>query len=270
MARPLKMGVDYFPLDTTLDLKFELLEAEYGLKAFAIVVKLYQMIYGQQGYYCEWNEDVGLLFSRKCNEGCNLVSEIVGAAIKRGIFDEDLYSKYGILTSRGIQSRYIEMKKGDISKIENDYLLLNAPQKKVFAEKNPVSEEKTSVYGEKTPQSKVKESKVNKNKGNKINDICADKQHRTRFVKPTVEEIALYCRERNNGIDAEHFFDYYESKGWTVGKQPMKDWKAAVRNWERNGYSGSGKKTEQVVKGNYEQRDYDDELLDGFVNAGLN
>ena len=52
--------------------------------------------------------------------------------------------------------------------------------------------------------------------------------------KPTVEEIADYCRERGNGIDAEYFFDHYESKGWLVGKCPMKNWQAAVRTWEKN------------------------------------
>ena len=55
-----------------------------------------------------------------------------------------------------------------------------------------------------------------------------------KFVKPTVEEIDAYCRERNNTIDAESFFNFYESKGWLVGKSPMKDWKAAVRTWEKN------------------------------------
>ena len=64
-----------------------------------------------------------------------------------------------------------------------------------------------------------------------------------KFIKPTVEEIRAYCRERNNIVDAERFYDYYESNGWKVGKNTMKDWKATVRNWERNGYSGSGKKT---------------------------
>ena len=58
-----------------------------------------------------------------------------------------------------------------------------------------------------------------------------------RFVKPKVEEVEAYCRERQNGIDAHHFYDYYESNGWKVGKSPMKDWRATVRNWERNGYS---------------------------------
>ncbi len=55
----------------------------------------------------------------------------------------------------------------------------------------------------------------------------------SRFIKPTVDEIAAYCSERKNNIDAQAFFDFYESKGWRVGNQPMKDWKASVRTWER-------------------------------------
>lgn len=55
-----------------------------------------------------------------------------------------------------------------------------------------------------------------------------------RFVPPTPEEVNAYCRERNNGIDGNEFCDFYTSKGWKVGKNPMKDWKAAVRTWERS------------------------------------
>jgi hypothetical protein len=55
-----------------------------------------------------------------------------------------------------------------------------------------------------------------------------------RFVKPTVEEISNYCNERGNKIDPQQFFDFYESKGWKIGKSPMKDWKSAIRTWERN------------------------------------
>lgn len=57
-----------------------------------------------------------------------------------------------------------------------------------------------------------------------------------RFTKPTLEDIKAYCLERNNNVDAEHFYDYYEANGWKVGKNSMKDWKASVRTWERNGY----------------------------------
>lgn len=62
-----------------------------------------------------------------------------------------------------------------------------------------------------------------------------------KFVKPTIEQISAYCLERKNKIDAGHFFDYYESKGWKIGKNPMKDWKAAVRTWERQDFNKDGK-----------------------------
>lgn len=54
-----------------------------------------------------------------------------------------------------------------------------------------------------------------------------------RFVRPTLDEIAAYCAERKNGVDARTFFDFYESKGWTVGNSRMRDWRACVRTWER-------------------------------------
>lgn len=60
----------------------------------------------------------------------------------------------------------------------------------------------------------------------------ADKPHRS-FVPPAVEEVRVYCQERNNGIDAQSFVDFYDSKGWFVGKNKMKDWRAAVRTWEQ-------------------------------------
>lgn len=55
-----------------------------------------------------------------------------------------------------------------------------------------------------------------------------------RFIPPSVEEVEQYCIERNNNIDAQSFIDFYESKGWMIGKNKMKDWKAAVRTWERS------------------------------------
>lgn len=57
------------------------------------------------------------------------------------------------------------------------------------------------------------------------------------FAPPTVDEVRAYCIERGNGVDPEKFIDFYEMKDWMVGKNKMKNWKAAVRNWERNGAS---------------------------------
>lgn len=83
----------------------------------------------------------------------------------------------------------------------------------------------------------VTECVTNDNESIEIRDKRLDIERNTKerkFKKPTLEEISSYCQERNNSVDAQRFFDYYESKGWLVGKSPMKDWKAAVRNWERN------------------------------------
>ena len=59
----------------------------------------------------------------------------------------------------------------------------------------------------------------------------------SRFRPPSVEEVEQYCFERNNRVDPERFVDFYSSNGWKVGKNPMKDWKAAVRTWEKTGYN---------------------------------
>ena len=61
-----------------------------------------------------------------------------------------------------------------------------------------------------------------------------DNKGRSRFQKPSLEEVTAFCRERMNSIDPEEFFAFYESKGWMVGKSPMKDWKAAVITWEKS------------------------------------
>lgn len=61
-----------------------------------------------------------------------------------------------------------------------------------------------------------------------------ERRERNIFIPPTIQAVEDYCFERQNGVDAERFVDFYEAKGWMVGKNKMKDWKAAVRTWERN------------------------------------
>ena len=68
---------------------------------------------------------------------------------------------------------------------------------------------------------------------------------RKRFEKPTLSQITQYCFERNNNVNAEQFYDHYESNGWKVGKNAMKDWKAAVRTWEKNNYNKPAKSNKQ-------------------------
>lgn len=75
-----------------------------------------------------------------------------------------------------------------------------------------------------------------------IDSSASTTTKRKRFEKPSISDIKQYCIERNNNIDASQFYDYYESNGWKVGKNSMKDWKAAVRTWERNEYRKSNSK----------------------------
>jgi hypothetical protein len=77
--------------------------------------------------------------------------------------------------------------------------------------------------------------------------IVKDKVKAKRFVKPNVEDIIDYCNERNNYVDPQKFYDYYSSNGWKVGKNPMKDWKAAVRTWEKNTEAPKKSKVEQSL-----------------------
>lgn len=91
-----------------------------------------------------------------------------------------------------------------------------------------------------------KEIKIEK----EIDSSASTTTKRKRFEKPTLSEIKEYCIERNNNVDAQHFYDYYESNGWKVGKNSMKNWQAAVRTWEKNSYTNT---TKQTKKTNTEQ-----------------
>jgi len=86
---------------------------------------------------------------------------------------------------------------------------------------------------------KEKESKNNSNNIYMCGEKISPQTPRKKFVKPTVEEVRNYCLERKNNVNPEKFVDFYESKDWYIGKNKMKDWKAAVRTWER-GNTSSG------------------------------
>ena len=235
----MKEGIEYFPLQVTLDDKFELIEAEFGLTGFAVVVKLLQKIYGGFGYYCEWTDEVALLFAKRIGLGGNAVSEIIEASVRRGIFDNDLYDKYHILTSSGIQKRYFEaVSRRKQIEVDQRYLLVKVchfcKNVDIIYKNVDISSENVNIF----KQSKVKESKVKESKENGIRE----KSRTSRFSPPSVSDVEEYCKERGNDIDAESFVSYYESKGWLVGKSPMKDWKAAIRTWEKNDIKSGRKK----------------------------
>lgn len=169
MARPQKVGLDYFELDCHMDEKIELIEAEFGLKGFAVIVKLYQSIYSGFGYYCEWTPEISVLWAYRlgctrsvdcrnvgsvCEECAlpgfpnNLINEIVAASIRRNIFSGELFNKYRILTSSGIQKRYLNaVSRRERVELKKEYLLIsvgknhqNVVINSVNADRNPINE----------------------------------------------------------------------------------------------------------------------------------
>lgn len=260
-------GINYFPLNVHLDDKFELIEAEFGLKGFAIVVKLFQKIYGQQGYYCEWTEDVALLFGKNVGLGGDAVSEIVRATIKRGIFDSELYDKYQILTSRGIQERYFEaVSRRKEVEVRKEYLLIKVDQiyknVRILNENVNISSKNVNISEQKkVEESKVKEKRVEERKLPRLP---------VRIVKLYENNIAPLTPITLRGLDdwlnamSEDVVEYAISEAVKNNKRNYKYIEAILRNHFNAGRTTlaevqGAKKT--YNKGN-EQSVYDDNGLD--------
>ena len=182
-GRQNKVGLDYFELDCHMDEKIELIEAEYGLKGFAIVVKLYQSIFSGFGYYCEWFPDISVLWARRLglshggdygsvgsasDEGSlpgfpkNLINDVVAASIRRNIFSKELFQRYGILTSSGIQKRYLSAtSKREKVELKKEYLLIPIPKNRINVVINSISSDINSIYSVRNEQSRVEKSILN-------------------------------------------------------------------------------------------------------------
>lgn len=160
MARPFKEGLDYFPLDVDIDQddKVALIEAKHGLLGFGVIIKLLMRIYSNS-YFYEWGEKEQLLFSRRVNVDINTINDIINDCLKWDLFSKQLYESYGILTSKGIQMRYLEASvRRKKVKIIKEYLLLY--ESDVNSYKNVVIVNINSNDDDIKTQSKVKESKV--------------------------------------------------------------------------------------------------------------
>ena len=230
----MKSGIDYFPLDVALDEKFELIEAEFGLTGFGVVVKLLQKIYGGQGYYVEWTKEVALLFAKKVGVGGNAVSEIVTASIERGIFDKTLYDKYHILTSKGIQKRYFEaVGRRKSVEIERAYLLVNVTD---FIKNVNILSKNANIFSKNADisrQSKVEESKVKESKVNGGNARTREGTPLERFLERwqvNSNAIGNYSGGKLAGIDWDRVSEKTEQSADILQKH--KDIGFFIRNYE--------------------------------------
>lgn len=219
-GRQNKVGLDYFELDCQMEEKVRLIQAEYGLKGFAVFVKLLQKIYGERGYYCEWTQDSELLFMSEngLDSGfLQLLREIVSACIRRNIFSERLYKEYGILTSSGVQKQYLKATvKREVVDLKKEYLLISVPKNRTNVVINSISSYGNSINDGINSHSRVEKSILNH---------CAPEPHDSNFDK---EEQLKKDFEIIYGI-------YPKKKGKTVAF-------ANYKLWVGNGKDVGGKK----------------------------
>ena len=116
-------------------------------------------------------------------------------------------------------------------KSNRSYTIVTVDNWELYQDGKEMDNNKTTTNSQQNNTNKKEEKEKN-------NNIC-------RFTPPNYDEVYKYCVERNNGIDAQKFIDFYTAKGWLVGKNKMKDWKAAVRTWEK----GNTKSNSQQVAG---------------------
>ena len=194
MARPLKQGIDYFPLsvDFLRDIKVRKIKRACGPYTVEILLCLLGNIYRETGYYIGWDEDTMFLVADEVGAKEGLVEETVNKAVQVGFFNQEKFNEYKILTSNGIQKRYLEATKKRKEVVISDIYLVN----------DTIKDEETLVNGVDNEQSKVNKSKVDKSKVNKNNkekpavQLSSEKDFLENPLgdKKTAELIAYYSK----------------------------------------------------------------------------
>lgn len=167
MARPPKIGLDYFPFEVVLpeDEKMKFVRARFGLKGYAIYTLLLCKIYRDKGYYCRWGSDEALLFANDVGDGVTitLVNDVVQELFKRELLNKCIFETFKILTSKGIQERYqyiCKVLKRPFEINEGyDCRVLTELKKQLSPEKEELSPPITQTIPDETTQKKGKEIK---------------------------------------------------------------------------------------------------------------
>lgn len=258
MARPNKQGLDYFPFDVDFfdDEKIEAISGEFGIKGEITAIKLLCAIY-RNGYFILWSD---MLKMKLLKNLPGISSELLDAILDRLVlwdfFDKSLFDSMGVLTSKGIQKRFFSIVKRRNKNEDYPYLLVSVCNNEVSVCNNS---SETELLSTKSTQRKEKEKKeknnpllspdgdippgenysikkddnpVDLNQQNRKKEKSCAKKERKVFVPPSVDEVGKFCKENGYTISPWKFVNYYTSNGWMVGRNKMKDWKAAVRTWQ--------------------------------------
>ncbi len=219
MARPQKEGLDYFPLDTDMDLtddKVQLLEAKHGITGFGVLIKLLMKIYSE-GYFYTWGEKESLLHAKRVNVDINKVNEIVCDSVKWGMFDLKIFDEYKVLTSNGIQKRYWEVAKRrmEISVIKQ-YWVFNVDEILISANINLINVDGGTQRKEK--KRKEKNSKEKSALDTAVDDFI---EFRKKIRKPMTDRAVELLLEKLNKLAPDE-----ETKISIINQSILKGWQS--------------------------------------------
>jgi DNA-binding transcriptional regulator YhcF (GntR family) len=192
---------------------------------------------------------------------------------KRGVFITSLCNlakEWGV--SRDVVRHFLTLLESDgmiTRKVTTKYTQITICNYDSYQDKATTEPQQTHNRATTEPQQTHTNNNNNNDNNNNIlsNESSISSSARTQkgvkkkaFTPPTIEEVEQYCKERQNGINASDFIDHYEANGWKVGKGglPMKDWQAAIRNWEkynRNGNNSTSARVENNPVANQQWRD---------------
>lgn len=264
-----KEGIDYFPVKCAADKNIELVTAECGLKAHAVIYALLQEIYGVHGYYCEWQREKALSLSSRMFGGgdraVNRINEIVNCCARWGVFSLEQLEENGILTSEEIQENFLfATKRRKSVKMKRAYLLVKVallPDNVIILDENvDILDENADI---------LKHSKSN------------SKYTNTLSIVPTLQEVKDYATNNRLKINPEKFFEYYERVDWKDKYGRRINWKSTADYWNKteradqkpSGNTKSGYSTKKKNQFNsFNQRDISSsdmsELEQRLLNRG--
>lgn len=203
MARPKQSNLDYFPMNTDIDNKLKLLKAKFKLEGIGFYDMLLRAIY-KEGYYLELTPDLILLLSDEFGISTDRFNEMLNFCVSKNLFSDKISKKYNVLTSAGIQKRYLEIKKrADEVPLMKQYLCISETE-------TPVNVTLMNANVTSTKKRKVNETKENK------------------FNSPSLKEVEEFFKLKGYSQDiGKRAWEYYDTAGWkdSRGKQ--------VRNWRQ-------------------------------------
>lgn len=271
MARPTKEGLGYFPLDTDIDQdeKIIVVVAKYKMRGFGVIVRLMMEVY-KNGYFYHWTEKEQYVFSMKVAEPVEFINEVVQDCLKWGFFHQEMFNKFGILTSKGFQKRYmLAVNRRKDAHIKSEYDLRETVIDDNNYENDDINEEVESTQP--TKENKRKENKSNKDisvyqtiighlntvagknfsyKSEANKKLINGRMNEGRTIEDFIHVIDVKCSQWLNDPKMEEYirpstlfgqknFENYVNEKAPQPKQPVvdpRDRDIAFQNWVQEGH----------------------------------